>query len=103
MVEGRKAEVNKGKLYSTQYDEAGKVVATFHRSNPLRRPGYREAVEWLAGNDDCHWLGDSGFLSVSAAMVRDLWDVPQERLCADLARALKRVFPDHPALRNARG
>jgi hypothetical protein len=62
----------------------------------MKRPGYREAIEWLASNDDCFWLGDeNGALSVSAAMVRDLYDVTQERLIADLRRALKRAYPNH--------
>lgn len=95
--------MTKGKLYSTQYDAAGDVVATFHRHKPPRRPGYREAIEWLAGNDDCHWLGDfdghGPMLSVSASMVRDLWGVTDDKLLGDLRRALKRAFPNHAALR----
>lgn len=69
----------------------------------MKRPGYREALEWLAGNDDCYWLGDydgHGFiLSVSASMVRDLWDVTDEKLLKDLRVALKKVYPDHEAFR----
>lgn len=66
----------------------------------MRRPGYREAIEWVAGNDDCNWLsGDAGeSISVTAACIRDLYDVAQEKLVADLKRALKRVHPTHPAL-----
>lgn len=70
----------------------------------MRRPGYREAIEWLAGNDDCYWLGDydalGPILSVSASMVRDLYDVTDDRLIADLKKALKRVYPNHEALRS---
>lgn len=66
----------------------------------MRRPGYREAVEWLAGNDDCYWLageeGDS--ISVAAALVRDLFDVSDEKLETDALRALKRIYPNHAAL-----
>jgi len=60
----------------------------------MKRPGYREALEWLAGNDDCYWLADeTAFISVSAAMVRDLFDVTDEKLFADLLRVLKRTHP----------
>ena len=69
----------------------------------MKRPGYREAIEWLASNDDCYWLGDydahGPMLSVSAAMVRDLFNVSDERLLADLRRALAKVFPQHEALK----
>lgn len=66
----------------------------------MKRPGYREAIEWIACNDDCYWLADpEPGMSVTAAMVRDLYDVPDEKLIADLRRMLKRVYPDHEALR----
>jgi hypothetical protein len=68
----------------------------------VKRPGYREAVDWLATNDDCYWLGDEWerpMLSVSALLVADLWDVKHDKLIADLRRALKRAYPDHEALR----
>lgn len=68
----------------------------------MKRPGYREAVEWLAGNDDCYWLGDAEpCLSVSAALVRDLYDVENAKLIGDLRRALKKAHPNHEALRAA--
>lgn len=68
----------------------------------MRRPGYREAIEWLAGNDDCYWIGDRDghglIMSVAASMVRDLYDVSDERLVSDLRKALKKAHPDHRAL-----
>jgi enoyl reductase-like protein len=71
----------------------------------MRRPGYREAVEWLAGNDDCYWIGDydahGPMLSVATSMVRDLWGVTDEKIIADLKRALRKVYPNHEALRGA--
>jgi hypothetical protein len=67
-----------------------------------RRPGYREAITWLARNDDSHWLADVGtlgpMLSVTAAFVCDLFDVTEEKLISDLVRELRRVCPTHPAL-----
>lgn len=69
----------------------------------MRRPGYREAVEWLAHNDDCYWLGDHDshgpMLSVAASVVRDLWDVSDDKLITDLRRELRKVYPDHEALK----
>lgn len=69
----------------------------------MRKPGYREAIAWLAGNDDCYWIGDHDghgpMLSVSASMVRDLYDVTDDRLIADLKIALAKVFPNHEALK----
>lgn len=65
----------------------------------MKRPGYREAIDWLAQNDDCYWLGDEApMVSVAAALVRDLFDVPDAKLLADIRRALKRVYPNHEAL-----
>jgi hypothetical protein len=55
----------------------------------MRRPGYREAIEWIACNDDNEWLHDKEpIISVTAAMVADLYDVDHSRLFADLRRKL---------------
>ncbi len=71
----------------------------------MKRPGYREAVEWLAGNDDCYWLAeDEAAPSVSACLIRDLFDVEESKLYSDIRRALGRVYPTHPgALALCRG
>lgn len=66
----------------------------------MNRPGYREAVEWLAGNDDCYWLGDEEkVLSVAASMIRDLYGVTDEKITADIRKMLKKIHPTHEALR----
>lgn len=69
----------------------------------MKRPGYREAIDWLAGNDDCYYLVTSHdheiLMSVAATMIRDLFDVSDEKLQKDVRRALKRIHPDHRALR----
>jgi hypothetical protein len=66
----------------------------------MRRPGYREAVLWLAQNDDCYWLGDSNPCpSVSTAMVSDLFGVEEARLIKDLRAALQKVYPRHEVFR----
>jgi hypothetical protein len=68
-----------------------------------KRPGYKEAIEWLAGNDDCYWLGDydahGPIISVPAALVRDLWDISDEKLLKDLRAALAKMHPNHAGLR----
>lgn len=67
----------------------------------MKRPGYREAVEWIALNDDVHWLRDyESIMSVTACMVRDLYGVEQDKLVKDLRRVLKRVYPTHPVLQS---
>lgn len=54
----------------------------------MKRASYREAIEWLAYNDDNEWLDDEEpSPSVSAGLVRDLFDVDTEKLCADLKKA----------------
>jgi hypothetical protein len=66
----------------------------------IKRPGYGEAIDWLARNDDCYWLGDTTpMVSVAAAMVRDLYGVFDGKLIKDLRIALAEVYPDHSALR----
>jgi hypothetical protein len=66
----------------------------------MKRPGYREAINWLAGNDDCYWLGETEpTMSVACCLVCDLFGVEDDRFIADLRRALKRIYPTHAALR----
>lgn len=65
----------------------------------MKQPRYREAIEWLAYNDDCYWLADhEPVLSVSASLVRDLWDRDETKLIGDIKRALAKAYPDHIAL-----
>ncbi len=58
----------------------------------IKKPTYQEAIEWLAGNDDCEWLEDvdeiTGALSVSAALVADLFGRTDGELITDLRRYL---------------
>jgi len=64
----------------------------------MRRPGYREAVEWLVNNDDTEWatydpIGETeglASISVTGALTCDLFGVETERLRADIRRGLKR-------------
>lgn len=53
----------------------------------MKRASYREAVYWLAWNDDTHWLDDEHpMLSVSTAMISDIFGVGDEKITADLRR-----------------
>jgi hypothetical protein len=70
----------------------------------MKRPGYREALEWMALNDDVYWLAEdpaiaAGAISVTGAMVRDLWGVSEEKFRKDLLAAVRRVNPNHEAAR----
>jgi hypothetical protein len=55
----------------------------------MKRPGYREAIFWIAANDDTEWLRDEDpILSVTAALVQDLFGAETGRLITDLRRAV---------------
>jgi hypothetical protein len=55
----------------------------------MRPARYREAVYWIAHNDDTEWIRDEeGIVSVTAVLVCDLFDVAEDKLRADLRRAL---------------
>ncbi len=64
----------------------------------MRRPGYREAVAWLVDNDDTEWAAYEpvgatealASISVTGALVCDLFGVEVERLRADIRRGRKR-------------
>jgi hypothetical protein len=58
----------------------------------MKRPGYREAITWLALNDDCEWLTDDNCndLSVSACLVADLFGIKDDKVRSDLRRVLNR-------------
>lgn len=61
----------------------------------MKRASYREAVFWLAHNDDCEWIknGEDTF-SVATALVADIFGVHTDRVTKDLKRELaKEVKP----------
>lgn len=53
----------------------------------MKRPGYRQAIEWVACNDSCDAVGveECGYIT-SAVMVAHLWDVPHEKVGADIVK-----------------
>jgi hypothetical protein len=65
----------------------------------MRRPGYREAITWLALNDDCYLVNDGldAVLSVSASLVADLFGQTDAKVITDLRRVLENT--KHPALK----
>ena len=62
----------------------------------MKRPGYREAVEWLVLNDDVEWAtfdppDACASVSVTGALVCDLFGVETERLRSDNRLGIKRL------------
>ena len=62
----------------------------------MKRASYREAIRWIADNDDTEFmdkyaeLGDAVIESVTVSIVIDIFDVERARVLADLNRALKK-------------
>lgn len=64
----------------------------------MNRPAYRDAIFWLANNDDTEWVGEEGddpsdamrSPSVTAALTADLFGVDTERVRVDVRRKLER-------------
>src|SRR5687767_8100100 len=68
-------------------------LASIMGRTEMRRPGYREAVRWIAENDDTQWLEEPDpeggyFYSVTCAMVADLFDKDQKEVAADISKAI---------------
>jgi hypothetical protein len=61
----------------------------------VKRPGYREAIEWLCLNDDTSWIDESDDLgpglSIPAALVADLFGVDGARVKRDVQRRYKQL------------
>lgn len=53
-----------------------------------KRPSYKAAVYWIVANDDTDWVDRNDPLSVTAAMVADLFGVSDEKITADIRRGL---------------
>ena len=62
----------------------------------MKRHGYREAVAWLVLNDDVEWAtydppDACASVSVTGALVCDLFGVETERLRSDIRLGIKRL------------
>ena len=59
----------------------------------MKRGSYRDAISWIANNDDNQWIEDFeyGSISVTAALVADIWDVEQDKVIRDLKRELTKT------------
>lgn len=56
----------------------------------LRPMCYRDALQWLVNNDDTEWTRENDpIISVTAALVADIYDRTNEEVTADLRKALK--------------
>ncbi len=68
----------------------------------MKRASYREAVEWIARNDDTEWLNEvPQHASVTACLVADLFGVDEGRVFKDLRRALIKQRAERAAIRLA--
>jgi len=57
----------------------------------MKRPGYREAIQRMVLNDDTTWVeDDEPIISVTAAMIADLFDVDQKKVIQDIQKGLKK-------------
>jgi hypothetical protein len=57
----------------------------------MKRPSYREAIYWLAHNDDTEWVYDAEpIASVTACIVADLFGVPTDKVYNDVKRELEK-------------
>lgn len=53
----------------------------------MRRPAYRDAIAWIALNDDCEWVKEiEPIPSVAAVLVADLFAAELERVVKDIRR-----------------
>lgn len=60
----------------------------------MKRASYREAILWMAHNDDNEWVEKDDPVSVTAALIADLFDVEQEKVKADLIRQLEKMWKE---------
>lgn len=57
---------------------------------------YQDAINWIADNDDTEFVRDAEtssdyLLSVTATLVRDLWDKTDDEILRDLRKAIRRL------------
>lgn len=58
----------------------------------MKRASYRDAIGWMAWEDDTEWLSDGvGAISVTACLVADIFDVPREKVEVDLRKAVAKM------------
>jgi hypothetical protein len=56
-------------------------------------PSYRDALEWIALNDDTSFMEDADNVipSVSVSFVADIWDKDVNKVIKDLRRVMNRL------------
>lgn len=62
-----------------------------------KRPTYRQALTWMAENDDTEWAipdGEEIIPSVTASLISDIFGVRMERVTCDLQDYLHRMKRD---------
>ncbi len=52
---------------------------------------YKKAITWMVENDDTEWVENNDPISVTAALVADLFDKTDEKIREDLKKALHKA------------
>lgn len=60
----------------------------------LPRGKYRAALNWIVLNDDTEWLDNNDPMSVSLALVADLWSKESAEVIADLKAVRSHLLPN---------
>jgi hypothetical protein len=61
---------------------------------------YKEAIAWMALNDDTEWAENGDPQSVTAALVADIFGKDDEKVRTDLCKMLKKMRAAKPSLRD---
>lgn len=58
----------------------------------MARASYKDAIWWMAANDDTEWVNDDEpIMSVTATLVADLFDKDHETVIRDLRKQLEKL------------
>ena len=59
----------------------------------MKRASYREAIQWIAYNDDISGIldKDGPFATVTTCLIADIFDTTTERVTKDVANAFRKM------------
>lgn len=77
--------------YAVGHAAAAHCLHCGHKFPRRTRPSLAEAVEWMAYNDDTEWVANGDPISVTGAMVADLFGVGHDELIEALRKAIKKA------------
>lgn len=55
---------------------------------------YKEAIKWIARNDDNEWLKSDQILSVSGTMISDIFKKDEKKVKQDILNELEHIWPN---------